>query len=92
MQMNHTPPNPTAAPHPYETYEEILDRDSRPVPRILREYPGPDIGVEPVAPQAVAMNTAWNLSVSMALRPSREDMGSVHAPYYHRISGAHFSL
>ena len=36
--MNHTPPNPTAAPHTYETYEEILDRDSRPVPRILHEW------------------------------------------------------
>jgi nitrite reductase/ring-hydroxylating ferredoxin subunit len=47
--MNHNAPGLRQAPHPYETYEEILDRDSHPVPRILREYPGPDVGTEPVA-------------------------------------------
>lgn len=34
--------------HPAETYEEILERDSRPVPQHLREGPVPDIGTEPV--------------------------------------------
>lgn len=35
--------------HPGDTYEDILGRDSRPVPNYLREGPQPDLGVEPVA-------------------------------------------
>ncbi|MCH7627579.1 MAG: aromatic ring-hydroxylating dioxygenase subunit alpha [Proteobacteria bacterium] len=34
--------------HPADTYEEILERDSRAVPEHLREGPVPDIGTEPV--------------------------------------------
>lgn len=34
--------------HPADTYEEILERDTRPVPDHLREGPVPDIGTEPV--------------------------------------------
>ncbi|MCF8710459.1 aromatic ring-hydroxylating oxygenase subunit alpha, partial [Rhizorhapis sp. SPR117] len=34
--------------HPWETYNEVLDRDTRPVPNHLREGPVPDIGTEPV--------------------------------------------
>jgi phenylpropionate dioxygenase-like ring-hydroxylating dioxygenase large terminal subunit len=35
--------------HPGDTYEDILNRDSRPVPDYLREGRLPDVGVEPVA-------------------------------------------
>lgn len=35
--------------HPGDTYEDILNRDSRPVPDYLREGRLPDIGVDPVA-------------------------------------------
>lgn len=35
--------------HPGDTYEDILDRDSRPIPAYLREGRLPDVGVEPVA-------------------------------------------
>jgi phenylpropionate dioxygenase-like ring-hydroxylating dioxygenase large terminal subunit len=34
--------------HPSESYEDILDRDTRPVPAFLRQGPTPDIGLEPV--------------------------------------------
>ena len=34
--------------HPSESYEDILCRDTRPVPDHLRQGPTPDIGVEPV--------------------------------------------
>ncbi|MFC4296274.1 SRPBCC family protein [Novosphingobium tardum] len=34
--------------HPADTYEEILERDSRPIPEHLREGPVPDIGTDPV--------------------------------------------
>jgi len=34
--------------HPSESYEDILCRDTRPVPDHLRQGPVPDIGVEPV--------------------------------------------
>lgn len=34
--------------HPADTYEEILDRDTRQVPPALREGPVPDIGTAPV--------------------------------------------
>jgi nitrite reductase/ring-hydroxylating ferredoxin subunit len=34
--------------HPAETYEEILERDTRPVPQHLREGPVPDIGTDPI--------------------------------------------
>jgi len=34
--------------HPSETYEDILGRDTRPVPDHLRQGPTPNIGVEPV--------------------------------------------
>lgn len=32
--------------HPAETYEEILERDTRPIPEHLREGPVPDIGTD----------------------------------------------
>ena len=35
--------------HPGDTYEDILNRDSRPVPDYLREGRLPDVGVEPIA-------------------------------------------
>jgi nitrite reductase/ring-hydroxylating ferredoxin subunit len=35
--------------HPADTYEEILERDSRAIPEHLREGPVPDIGTEPIA-------------------------------------------
>jgi len=35
--------------HPAESYEDILDRDTREVPLIMREGPVPDIGTEPIA-------------------------------------------
>jgi nitrite reductase/ring-hydroxylating ferredoxin subunit len=35
--------------HPGDTYEDILNRDSRPVPGYLREGRVPDVGVQPVA-------------------------------------------
>jgi phenylpropionate dioxygenase-like ring-hydroxylating dioxygenase large terminal subunit len=34
--------------HPSESYEDILCRDSRPIPDHLRQGPAPDIGVEPI--------------------------------------------
>ena len=34
--------------HPADTYEDILDRDTRAVPAALREGPTPDIGTDPV--------------------------------------------
>jgi len=34
--------------HPGDTYEDILNRDSRPVPEYLREGRLPDVGVQPV--------------------------------------------
>lgn len=34
--------------HPSESYDDILNRDSRPVPAILREGAVPDIGTQPV--------------------------------------------
>ncbi len=34
--------------HPSESYEDILDRDTRPVPEHLRQGRAPEIGVEPV--------------------------------------------
>ncbi len=34
--------------HPSESYEDILCRDSRPVPDHLRQGPVPDVGVDPV--------------------------------------------
>ncbi|MDH7637426.1 aromatic ring-hydroxylating oxygenase subunit alpha [Sphingomonas oryzagri] len=34
--------------HPADTYEEILERDTRPVPEHLREGPVPDIGTDPI--------------------------------------------
>jgi phenylpropionate dioxygenase-like ring-hydroxylating dioxygenase large terminal subunit len=35
--------------HPGDTYEDILERDSRPTPDYLREGRIPDVGVQPVA-------------------------------------------
>jgi phenylpropionate dioxygenase-like ring-hydroxylating dioxygenase large terminal subunit len=35
--------------HPGDTYEDILNRDSRPVPDYLREGRIPDVGVQPIA-------------------------------------------
>ena len=35
--------------HPADTYEDILDRDTRPVPPRLREQAVPDLGTAPVA-------------------------------------------
>jgi nitrite reductase/ring-hydroxylating ferredoxin subunit len=35
--------------HPWETYDDILNRDTRPVPPQLREGPTPDLGTAPVA-------------------------------------------
>lgn len=35
--------------HPADTYEDILDRDTRPVPEALREKTVPDIGTEAVS-------------------------------------------
>ncbi|TAJ74324.1 MAG: aromatic ring-hydroxylating dioxygenase subunit alpha [Phenylobacterium sp.] len=35
--------------HPGDSYEDILNRDSRPVPSYLREGRVPDVGVQPVA-------------------------------------------
>lgn len=35
--------------HPADTYEQILERDSRPIPDYLREGRVPEVGVEPVA-------------------------------------------
>ena len=35
--------------HPSESYEDILNRDTRPVPEHLRQGPAPDIGVSAVA-------------------------------------------
>lgn len=34
--------------HPADTYEEILERDTRPIPDHLREGPVPDLGAAPV--------------------------------------------
>jgi phenylpropionate dioxygenase-like ring-hydroxylating dioxygenase large terminal subunit len=34
--------------HPSESYEDILNRDTRPVPEHLRQGPTPDIGIDPV--------------------------------------------
>ncbi|MEP7349595.1 MAG: aromatic ring-hydroxylating dioxygenase subunit alpha [Sphingorhabdus sp.] len=34
--------------HPSESYEDILDQDTRPVPAFLRQGPVPDIGLDPV--------------------------------------------
>ena len=34
--------------HPSESYEDILCRDTRPVPDHLRQGPTPDVGIEPV--------------------------------------------
>lgn len=34
--------------HPSESYDDILNMDTRPVPAFLREGPVPDIGVDPV--------------------------------------------
>jgi len=35
--------------HPGDTYEDILNRDSRPVPEYLREGRIPDVGAQPIA-------------------------------------------
>ena len=32
--------------HPSESYEDILDRDTRPVPPHMRQGPAPDLGGE----------------------------------------------
>ena len=34
--------------HPSESYEDILNRDTRPVPEHLRQGPAPEIGLDPV--------------------------------------------
>ncbi len=34
--------------HPSESYEDILNRDTRPVPEHLRQGPTPEVGVDPV--------------------------------------------
>lgn len=35
--------------HPGDTYDDILNRDSRPVPKYLREGAVPDLGAQPIA-------------------------------------------
>jgi phenylpropionate dioxygenase-like ring-hydroxylating dioxygenase large terminal subunit len=40
---------PPIGRHPVLTYEQILERDSRPVPQHLREAEVPDIGTDPIA-------------------------------------------
>ena len=47
--MNHTAYVGRHDRHPADTYEQILERDSRPVPDYLREGRVPEVGVEPVA-------------------------------------------
>lgn len=47
MDDNSAAPRPDR--HPGDSYEDILNRDTRPVPAYLREGRLPDVGVEPVA-------------------------------------------
>ncbi len=46
--MDGTGPVGRADRHPGDTYEDILERDSRPVPDYLRQGRIPDVGVQPV--------------------------------------------
>jgi nitrite reductase/ring-hydroxylating ferredoxin subunit len=47
--MDDTGSAPRSDRHPGDTYDDILNRDSRPIPAYLREGPVPDVGVEPIA-------------------------------------------
>ncbi|MBW8814317.1 MAG: aromatic ring-hydroxylating dioxygenase subunit alpha [Caulobacterales bacterium] len=46
--MDGTAPDYRPDRHPSESYDDILNRDTRPVPAFLRQGPTPDIGVDPV--------------------------------------------
>jgi len=46
--MDGSSPTYPADRHPSESYDDILNRDTRSVPAFLRQGPAPDIGVEPV--------------------------------------------
>ncbi len=46
MDGSHSPYRPDR--HPSESYEDILCRDTRPIPDHLRQGPVPDVGVDPV--------------------------------------------
>jgi nitrite reductase/ring-hydroxylating ferredoxin subunit len=69
--------------HPGDTYEDILARDSRPVPDYLREGRLPDVGVEPVAASrytdpaffAKEVNYLWSRVWQLACR--EEDIPNV---------------
>jgi phenylpropionate dioxygenase-like ring-hydroxylating dioxygenase large terminal subunit len=69
--------------HPAISYNEILDKDSRPVPLYLREVNVPDIGLDPVAANRYYSRTffqqeidhVWNRTWQMACR--EEDVPNV---------------
>jgi len=86
-------PNYRPDRHPSESYEDILNRDSRPVPDFLRQGPVPDIGVEPVpasnyfSPEYFAKEAArlWPRIWQMACR--EEDIPDVGDYHIYEIVG-----
>ena len=50
---------PRADRHPSESYEDILNRDTRPVPEHLRQGPTPDIGVDAVPGEMTDLDKSW---------------------------------
>jgi len=79
--------------HPGDSYEDILDRDSRPVPDYLREGRVPDVGVQPVAvsryfDRAFFEKEArymWNRIWQMACR--EEDIPNVGDHHLYEVLG-----
>ncbi|MCW1382934.1 aromatic ring-hydroxylating dioxygenase subunit alpha [Novosphingobium sp. KCTC 2891] len=79
--------------HPAETYEEILERDTRPIPEHLREGPVPDIGTEPVdvaryidpAFARLEEKYLWPRIWQMACR--EEEIPNVGDTYVYEIAG-----
>ena len=79
--------------HPGDTYEDILNRDSRPVPQYLREGPVPDVGVQPIAASRYfspdffdkEARYLWSRVWQMACR--EEDIPNVGDYYLYEILG-----
>ncbi|MEO8811988.1 MAG: aromatic ring-hydroxylating dioxygenase subunit alpha [Caulobacteraceae bacterium] len=79
--------------HPSESYEDILERDTRPVPEHLRQGPVPDIGVEPVPVEvyfdpgrfAQEIDHVWSRVWQMACR--EEEIAAVGDYVIYEIAG-----
>jgi nitrite reductase/ring-hydroxylating ferredoxin subunit len=79
--------------HPAESYEEILERETRPIPPYLREGRVPDIGVDPVAANRyfdrdffeLEAKYVWSRTWQMACR--EEDIPNVGDYHIYDILG-----